>query len=127
MTTYARQLDQLIDDTLDASSFRHINHIGVAFEALKREGFFDAMATIAKDITNAAKRAGAADKFNATITMAYMSEIAERMEAHDYLDADSFIEANPDLTSGAILARYSDRRAVSAQARRIGLLPDLAV
>ncbi|PCJ07412.1 MAG: hypothetical protein COB16_10945 [Rhodobacteraceae bacterium] len=126
MTGYAQQLDQLIDGSLDNTSFGHINHIGVAFEALKREGFFDALATVANGITAAANRAGTPDKFNATITMAYMSDIAERMEAGAYRDADSFIAANPDLLSGSVLARYSKGRALSAQARRIALLPDLA-
>lgn len=126
MSRYEEQLDQLIDGTLDNSTFKHVNHIGVAFEALQRERFFDAMATVANGITAAAQRAGAPEKFNATITMAYMSEIAERMEAKDYADADSFIAANPDLSSGSVLSRYSNGRAVSAKARRIALLPDLA-
>jgi len=127
MTPYAQQLDQLIDGNLDNTSFRHINHIGVAFEALKREGFFDALATVANGIIQAANQAGAPEKFNATITMAFMSEIAERMEVAEYADADAFIAANPDLISGGILKRFSNGRAFSARARRIALLPDLAV
>lgn len=126
MSNYSDQLDQLNDGTLDAGKFKHLDHIGVAYEALKRESFFDAMATVANGITAAASRAGAPDKFNATITLAFMCEIAERMEARNFPDADSFMAANPDLLSGSVLARYSEGRAVSARARRIALLPDLA-
>ncbi|MVO17186.1 hypothetical protein [Parasedimentitalea huanghaiensis] len=127
MSNYSDQLDQLNDGTLDASTFGHQDHIGVAYEALKRESLFDAMATVANGIAAAASRAGAPDKFNATITLAFMCEIAERMEARNFPDADSFIAANPDLLTGAILKRYSNGRAVTAQARRIAFLPDLAL
>jgi len=126
MSDYARQLDELINDTLDAGGFRHVDHIGVAYEALDRNGFFDALHIVAKGIDNAATRAGATDKFNATITAAFMSIIAERMEAQDYRDAQDFIDRNPDLVAGKPLKGfYSRERLVSDQARRVALMPDL--
>ena len=125
MTPYAQQLDQLIDGTLDAGGFSHSDHVGVAYEALNRMDFFTAVATVANGISAAAQRAGAMDKFNATITMAYMSEIAERMVATNYEDGDHFIAANPDLLTDAVVSRFSKGRATSALARRIALLPDL--
>lgn len=126
MSDYARQLDELINDTLDAGAFRHVDHIGVAYEALERHVFFDALHIVAKGITKAAARAGATDKFNATITAAFMSIIAERMEKGAYDGAQDFIDRNPDLVSCAPLkGLYSRDRLVSDQARRVALMPDL--
>jgi len=126
MSDYARQLDDLIAGTLDAGGFRHVDHIGVAYEALERHGFFDALHIVANGITNAAARAGATDKFNATITAAFMSIIAERMEKGAYDGAQDFIDRNPDLVSGEPLKGfYSRERLVSERARRVALMPDL--
>ncbi|PCH71875.1 MAG: hypothetical protein COC12_07130 [Rhodobacteraceae bacterium] len=126
MTDYARLLNQLTTDTLDAATFRHVDHLGVAYQALANSGFFDALHTVATGIDRAATRAGALDKFNATITVAFMCLIAERMVANPYDNAQDFIDRNPDLVTGAPLrALYSPERMTSARARRIALLPDL--
>ncbi len=126
MTGYAQLLDRMADGTLDAGRFGHVDHIGVAYEALRRFSYFEALATVAKGIDDAAKRAGATDKFNATVTAAYMSLIAERMDERHYDNARDFIDRNPDLTGGAPLrALYSPARLASGRARRLALLPDL--
>ena len=126
MSDYARQLNDLIDGTLDAGGFRHVDHIGVAYEALDRNGFFDALHIVATGIDRAAARAGATDKFNATITAAFMSIIAERMEKGAYDGAQDFIDRNPDLVAGKpLMGFYSRERLVSEQARRVVLMPDL--
>ncbi len=126
MTDYARLLDQMATDTLDAATFRHVDHVGVAYQALANHGFFDALHMVATGIDRAATRAGALDKFNATITVAFMCLIAERMAADPYDHAQDFIDRNSDLVTGAPLrALYSPARMVSERARRIALLPDL--
>lgn len=126
MTDYPRLLEKLADDTLDAATFRHADHIGVAYAALSRHGYFDALHMVATGIDRAATRAGATDKFNATITAAFMSLIAERMEQATYSDAQDFMDRNPDLVTGAPLHQmYSQGRLGSDRARRIALSPDL--
>lgn len=125
MTDYARLLQALKNGTLDAAGFSHRDHIGVAFQALTQHGFFQAAEIVASGISGAADRAGATGKFHATITLAYMSLIAERMAQGRYDNAHAFIDAHPELTSGAALRDlYSRDRLSSEQARRIGLLPD---
>ena len=49
-------------------------------------------------------RAGVPDKFNATMTWAYMSLIAERMRTTEHQSAEEFIDRNPDIASSAALA-----------------------
>ncbi|MBE1283601.1 MAG: hypothetical protein GJ676_09855 [Rhodobacteraceae bacterium] len=125
MNRYQTKLKDLCDGTLDAADFTHKDHIGVAFEALKQHDFFTALGHVSRGIETAALRAGATDKFNATITLAYMSEIAEQMEFVTYVDADALMDANPQLIKGGPLKRYSPGRATSKLARRTALLPDL--
>ena len=127
MTDYNDLLDQLCTNSLDASTFRHEDHIGVAYEALTRYGFFEALYLVATGIERAAMRAGAMDKFHATITLAFMSLIAERIGMAAYSDARDFIGRNGDLRQGAPLrALYSPERLASDRARQVALLPDRA-
>ena len=128
MTDYEKLYDELVKGTLDAATFRHVDHIGVAHQALSRAGVFDAVATVANGIAAAAQRAGADGKFNATITFAYMSLIAERMAGMPDKSTRDFIDANPDLTNGRALQKiYSTQRMTSETARAIALLPDQAL
>ncbi len=127
MSRHADLLRQMVEGTLDARDFGHGDHVGVTFEALRRHPFFEALHIVADGIDAAARRAGAKDKFNATITLAFVCLIAERMDTAPRLSAQAFIDANPDLTAGAPLrALYSPERLGSARARRVALLPDRA-
>jgi hypothetical protein len=65
------------------------------------------------------------EKFNATVTFAYMSVIAERMQSAPAESAENFIAANPEILSGNVLSRYSKARMQSDLARNVALLPDL--
>lgn len=124
MSAYQHQLDALMAGTLSASEFNHKAHVGVTFEALQRFEFFEAMQVIVTGLRNLAARAGVPDKFNATITMAYLSVIAERMASDPCPDADAFVARNEDLLGLACLAsRYPSSRLSSDLARRIALLP----
>ena len=125
--SYAAKLDRLVAGTLAPEDFKHRDHIGVAYEALARNDFFEAAAQVAAGIRSLAARAGQAEKFNATITWAFLSLIAERMGTSARGDAADFIARNPDLVDGALLARlYSRPRLSSDLARSVALLPDRA-
>ena len=65
--------------------------------------------------------------FKHSITLAFLSLIAERMEATRYETFDDFIAQNMDLLSGNILAKwYSPERLQSDLARTVFLMPDAA-
>lgn len=126
--SHLARLEALTSGNLDPDSFRHRDHIGVAYEALSRHDFFEAAARVASSIRRLAEKAGAPEKFNATITLAFMSLIAERMATTVYCDAEDFIVRNPDLACGGVLKPwYSDQRLKSDLARSILLLPDRAL
>ena len=112
---------------IDASDFGHLDHIGVAYEMLRNYDFLDASLKYSDCINAIATRAGAARKFNTTITLAFLSLIAERMEASRHDSFDAFIAHNQDLLSSDILARwYSPERLGSDMARTVFLMPDAA-
>ncbi len=122
---YFRKLQRLCSGTLDPCEFRHLDHIGVAYEALSRHDFFEAASELAAGIRRLAAKAGARGAFNATLTWAYLSLIAERMQTTEHRSAEDFIERNPDIADRAVLAAfYSRQRLTSDLARSTVLLPD---
>ena len=124
-TDYSSMLRDLTSGTLAPEGFSHADHVGVAYEALSRSDFFDAAAQIATGLRTLAHRAGVPGKFNATITWAFLSLIAERMARTGHRDAADFLRRNPDLTDrGALRLPYSAERLASDLARSVALLPD---
>lgn len=123
--SYLGKLQRLMSGTLDPAEFRHMDHIGVTYEALARHEFFDAAYRVSSALRALAERAGVPDKFNATMTWAYMSLIAERMRTTEHQSAEEFIDRNPDIACSAALAPwYSQQRLKSELARSTVLLPD---
>ena len=124
-TKYEMLLDAMRRDDLHACDFGHADHVGVAYQALEEMEFFDALALFARGIRGAAERAGATGKFSATVTLAYMSLIAERRATGTYSDADDFVARNPDLGAPGLLGRwYSPEVLDSALAREVVVMPD---
>lgn len=113
--------------TLDPTTFYHREHVAVAFALLGRHPFLDALTRYADGVRGLAERAGHPEKFNVTITVAFMSLIAERMAECPDATFDAFERRSADLLSrSALQSRYSRRRLRSNLARRQFLLPDHA-
>ena len=112
---------------INPAEFRHVDHVAVAYAMLRRYDFIEATARYADTIRAIATKAGAPKKFNTTITLAFMSLIAERMETTGHLGYEDFITQNQDLLAKEILAHwYSPERLQSDLARQIFLMPDAA-
>jgi len=111
---------------IDNTMFRHEQHVRVAYHMLRRYDFTDAATRYAQGIRELAAAAGAPEKFNVTITFAFMSLIAERMADTAATDYDAFLKNNPDLLSKECLSSfYSKARLASDTARVMFLLPDI--
>ena len=124
-TDYAELTRSFEARDLDASAFRHVDHVGVAYEMLRNYDFLDATIKYAGSIHEIATKAGVPRKFNATITLAFLSLIAERMNTTQHVGYDDFISRNPDLLSKDVLAHwYSPERLQSDLARQVFLMPD---
>ncbi len=115
--------------TLEPSNFNHRCHLEVAFEMLRKYPFLEAVTRYSENIHAIATAAGASLKFNQTVTLAFMSVIAERMENDNQTDFDfgAFLQENRDLLEPGVMNRwYSGSRLKSDSSRRIFLMPDLA-
>ena len=124
-TDFGRMLEDIRRGALDPAVFSHRDHVAVAYTAVRRHGFFDGLAIVATGLRALATRAGAPEKFNATVTLACVSLIAERMTADEAQDADAFIRCNPDLLARDVLENWFSReRLASPLAKTMGLLPD---
>lgn len=98
----------------------------MAFEMLRRYEFLEAALYYSRALRRVCARAGRPEKFNQTLTLAFLSLIAERLAAHPTTDFAAFESANPDLFDSGVLARwYSPGRLAGALARRVFVLPDL--
>ncbi|TDK51086.1 hypothetical protein [Antarcticimicrobium luteum] len=120
---YDRMLAALDAGTLDPAAFSHRDHVGVTVAALKQDDFYDALARIACGLQRLAGNAGVPEKFNATVTFAFVSLIAQRMEDGGG-SVEDFLEGNPDLLSGNPLAGlYPEGQADTPLAKRVPVLP----
>ena len=113
--------------TVDAATFHHVEHVRVAFDLLHKYDFIDGAAIYARGLRTIASKAGVPQKFNLTITYAFMSLIAERLAQAPGGTFAQFVDANSDLMSKDVLARwYKTDRLLTETARSVFLLPDLA-
>ena len=122
---YDLMFDSLCAGEVDPEEFSHRHHVGTGFAALRRHEFFEATYRYAKGLRLVVAKAGVPEKYNATVTLAFMSLIAERMG--DEVDAEAFLQAHPDLLNGdALRACFPSGLPGSALARRVALMPVVA-
>lgn len=125
MTEQKTLLDRFEALEISAPDFHHADHVRVAYAMLDRYDFAGACSRYAQTIKSMAEAVGVPEKYNATITFAFMSVIAERKATSDSRDPESFMAANPDLLSKDILLNwYSGDRLTSSLARSQFLLPE---
>jgi hypothetical protein len=110
---------------IPAEDFGHREHVQAAYELLQKYDFIEATAKYAESIRSMATAAGAPEKFNVTITVAFMGLIAEKMMQSAPDDGfGSFYSANPDLSGNALAPWYSAERISSDLSRKVFLMPD---
>ncbi len=111
---------------IDPRTFDHRAHIEAAVALLQAAPFMEAVDRYVRGIKALAAAAGAPHKFNMTVTIAFLSIIAERLEAAPSLDPASFVSSNPDLLAPDFLMRwYEPSRLHSPMARRQFVMPRL--
>lgn len=113
------------DGTLEPAEFSHSDHVTVAHELLLKYDFLSAAKCYVECLKVLTEKAGVPQKVNTTVTLAFLSVIAERMHMRDYQDITAFLNGNKDLLSGDLLARwYTADRLKSEAARTRFLMPD---
>ncbi len=127
MTADCPELARFMRGEIVPSEFPHREHVHVAFEMLKRYDFPETVLLFSRTLRAMAQKAGRPAAFHQTVTIAFLSLIAERMECGGAADFTAFAAANPELLEKTLLSRwYGAERLASAAARRTFLLPDSA-
>lgn len=124
----SRLLTEFEAFSVDPAEFGHREHLQVAFEMLHKYGFVNAFARYANGIDTIATNAGAPEKFNVTITLAFLSLVAERIYGTAGTSFEAFMARNESLLARDALTRwYSHEELASEFARSHFLLPNSAL
>jgi hypothetical protein len=124
MTNDQALLRAFLQGKIDGRHFHHPQHVCVGFELLRHHGFCDALAAYSGALKGIAARAGNPGAYHETITVAFLSLIAERCAGGRHPDFESFERDHPELMDKSILARwYPSERLASAIARQTFVLP----
>ena len=118
------ELERFLRGEVDNTTFAHREHVRIGFELLRRCDFAETVYRFSTTLRGMAARAGRPEAFHQTITIAFLSLIAERMDCQPYADFESFALCNEDLLDkSALLRLYPSARLSSEAARRTFLLP----
>jgi hypothetical protein len=116
-------LSAFCEGRIDNAQFHHAEHVEVAFEMLDRHTFVDAAAAFARGLRAIAEKAGKPHLYNETVTVAFLSMIAEaKQHATSFPD---LARRAPELMSKEVIRTwYSPERLGTDAARRVFLMPD---
>lgn len=106
---------------LDPGAFDHAAHIRAAFLLLREADFLDAARRYGRAVQALAEKAGAPEKFNVTITLAFLALIAERMSGET--SAYALMAKHPDLLDRHALSAWYPEPARLAEGRTSFRLP----
>jgi hypothetical protein len=127
MTTDCADLERFVRGEIAAASFPHREHVRMAFEMLRRHDFAETALHYSRALRTMAQQSGKPQAFHQTVTIAFLSLIAERLEGGEWHDFAAFARDNPDLLDKSTVARwYRPERLGSEPARRTFLLPEPA-
>jgi len=109
-----------------ADRFGHRQHVHVTWLAVRRYRTAEAIDLISDGIQRTARYAGAPQKYNATVTRAWV-ELVDHHAHSDTATFDAFADRNPALLDKRLLTRfYRSATLASALARAGWVEPDLA-
>src|ERR1700740_396500 len=106
MTADSPDLARFLRVEIDPATFPHREHVRVAFEMRKRHDFPETVLHFSHTLRAMAEKAGRPEAFHQTVTIAFLSLIAERLECAGAADFAAFAQANPDLLEKTLLTRW---------------------
>lgn len=105
--------------TLPASSFRHGDHLRLAWLLLHRNPFDEALTLVRESIRRYAAHLGVPQLYHETITTAWMKLLA----THDEASFDEFIVKNEHRLDLGLLHRFWTPAVLESDAARLGWVP----
>jgi hypothetical protein len=121
---------QFESGALPPESFHHADHVRLAFAYLREYPPLTALDKFCSALKQFAARLGKPEKYNETITYAYLFLIREKMAHCSGADWDEFARRNPELLvwKNGILSRYYQSKTLESDfARNVFVFPDKSV
>jgi hypothetical protein len=110
-----------------ADRFAHREHVHLTWLAVRRYGTAAAIDLIGNGIQSVTRYAGAPQKYNATVSRAWVELVGHHVAHSDAADFDTFVARNPALLDKRLLVRfYRPATLASARARAGWVGPDRA-
>ena len=114
--------------TLPGESFRHKEHLRLAWLYLRRLPDEAAAAAMESGVRRYAAHHGASQKYHHTMTLVWMRLVAAAMTRHPCDDFDTLLHLHPALLDKGMPRRYYSAERLDSPAARAGWLePDLAL
>jgi hypothetical protein len=106
--------------------FGHREHLELAWLYVREHGLQGASPLMSAAIRHVARSHGAPDRYHHAITLTWLGLVAAHARRCDAATFDEFIERNPALLDGGLLARHFSSSVLSDPAARAGWVePDL--
>ena len=110
-----------------AEHFGHRQHVHVTWLAVRRYGTTAATDLVSDGIRGVARYHGAPQKYNATVSRAWVELVAHHTEHDPAPDFDAFAARNPALLDKRLLTRFYRSSTLAGRDARTGWVePDLA-
>ena len=109
-----------------AEHFGHRQHVHVTWLAVRRYGTTAATDLVSDGIRGVARYHGAPQKYNATVSRAWVELVGHHAEHSRAADFDTFADQNTALLDKKLLARFYRSSTLASDAARTGWVePDL--
>jgi hypothetical protein len=124
----ASPFSELVGEVMsDTERFGHRQHVHLTWLAVRRCGTAAAIRLVSDGIQGLARYAGAPQKYNATVSRAWVELVGHHAGQSDAADFDAFTDQHPALLNKRLLSHsYSSATLASIAARTSWVEPDLA-
>jgi len=119
----ATSLEAFLAGEIDPRRFDHREHVRMAYELLRRHEFFAALERYVQGLRRLLERIDRPEVFHATVTLGYLSLIAERLATGPSGSFEEFLARHPELLQAPLLQWYAPERLHSEAARRLFVMP----
>jgi len=119
---------QLMQEVMaTADRFAHRQHVHLTWFAVRRYGTASAIPLVSEGIQGVARYQGAPQKYNATVSRAWVELVGHHTDHSHATDFDTFADQNPALLDKRLLTRfYRPATLACHEARTDWVTPDLA-
>lgn len=119
---------QLVGEVMaDAAHFGHRQHVHLTWLAVRHYGTDAAIGLVSEGIQSTARYKGVPQKYNATISRAWVELVGYHAGWRDSADFDAFVDQHPALLDKKLLTRFYRSLTLAGAPARTGWgEPDLA-